>query len=145
MAASNIERFDELTGQVLARLYAEFPMPIRLAPDSFVDPWWVTDETIGGPIASRETNFFTATVVWLGEAGYLRYKEVDKTELHGFSGAVLTAKGLELLKAVPDSLGDSFGERLRDAAAVEGREGLRALVSQVLGAGVSVLSKAYGA
>lgn len=47
--------------------------------------------------------------------------------LHGFSGVALTAKGLELLKAVPDSLGDSFRERLRDAASVEGREGLRAL------------------
>lgn len=145
MAASNIERFDELTGQVLAKLYAEFPMPIRLKPDKFVDSWCVTDEILDMPVASQETKFFTATVVWLAEAGYLRYHELDQTQLYGFSDSVLTAKGLELLKAVPDSLGDSFGERLRDAAAVEGREGLRALVSQVLGAGVSVLSKAYGA
>ncbi len=140
MTASNIERFDELTGQVLARLYAEFPLPIRLIPDQFVEKSWLVDEFTGALFASAETEFFTATVDWLAEAGYLRYQELERTKVNGFSGAVLTAKGLELLKAIPDSLGGSFGERLRDAAATEGREGLRALVSQVLGAGISLLS-----
>lgn len=140
MAVSNIERFDELTGQVLAALYAEFPMPMRLLPSKFVTEWWVTDEIIGGPVASRDTQVFTATVSWLADASYLRYQEADPNQLHGFSDAVLTAKGLELLKAIPDSLGGSFGERLGEAVATEGREGLRALVSQVLGAGISLLT-----
>lgn len=139
MAVSNIERFDELTGQVLAALYAEFPMPMRLMPDKFVADWWVTNETIGAPVATRDTKVFTATVTWLADAGYLRYEELDPTQLHGFGGAVLTAKGLELLKAIPDSLGGSFGERLGEAVATEGREGVRALVGQILGTGVSLL------
>ncbi|BFN28461.1 hypothetical protein PSCT_01883 [Pseudomonas sp. SCT] len=139
MAVSNIERFDELTGQVLAALYADFPMPIRLSPDKFVAEWWVTNEHIGAPVASRDTKFFTATVSWLAEAGYLRYEALDPTQLHGFANTVLTAKGLELLKAIPDSLGGSFGERLGEVAATEGREGLRALVSQVLSAGVNLM------
>lgn len=140
MAVSNIERFDELTGQVLAALYAEFPMPMRLMPDKFVAEWWVRDENICGPVASRDTQVFVATVTWLADAGYLRYQELDPTQLHGFGGVVLSAKGLELLKAIPDSLGGSFGERLGEAVATEGREGLRALVSQVLGAGISLLT-----
>lgn len=95
---------------------------------------------LGRGVATDETEFFAATVDWLAEAGYLRYQNRDPELVTGFTGAVLTAKGLELLKAIPDSLGGSFGERLRDAAATEGREGLRALVSQVLGAGISLLS-----
>ncbi|QFT23550.1 hypothetical protein FIV02_18410 [Pseudomonas sp. THAF187a] len=140
MTVSNIERFDELTGRVLARLYAEFPLPIRLMPDKFVETSWVVDAFTGALAASADTEFFTATVDWLADAGYLRYQGLDPTKVNGFTGAVLTAKGLELLKAIPDSLGDSFGERLREAAATEGREGLRSLVSQVLGAGISLLS-----
>lgn len=140
MVASNVERFDELTGQILARLYAEFPLPTRLAPDKFVDKAWVVDNFTGALAASDETEFFTATVVWLAEAGYLRYQGLEPTKVNGFSGAVLSAKGLELLKAIPDSLGGSFGERLREAAATEAKEGLRSLVSQVLGAGISLLS-----
>lgn len=70
----------------------------------------------------------------------MRYQELDPIKVQGFTGVVLKAKGLELLKAIPDSLGGSFGERLREAAATEGREGLRSLVTQVLGAGISLLS-----
>jgi hypothetical protein len=139
MAVSNIERFDELTGQVLAMLYAEFPLPIRLPPEKFVVDWWVTNEHIGAPVPTRDTKFFIATVTWLADAGYLRYQSLDPAQLLGFENAVLTAKGLELLKAIPDSLGGSFGDRLSAAVATEGREGLRALASQVLGTGVALL------
>lgn len=141
MAVSNIERFDELTGQVLAALYAAFPMRSRLITEKFVTKAWHVDNFTGALVASEETEFFTATVTWLAEAGYLSYQELDPMQVNGFAGAVLTAKGLELLKAIPDSLGGSFGERLREAAATEGREGLRSLVSQVLGAGISLLSR----
>lgn len=139
MAVSNIERFDELTGRVLAALYAAFPMPVALVPEKFVGKAWGVDNFTGALVASEETEFFTATVTWLAEAGYLRYQEADSVKVSGYTGVVLTAKGLELLKAIPDSLGGSFGERLREAAAAEGREGLRALVSQVLGTGVALL------
>lgn len=139
MAVTNIERFDELTGRVLAALYAAFPLPVVLLPVKFVTVAERMDDFLGGAVASEETEFFAATVRWLAEAGYLRYQVCDPELVQGFTGAVLTAKGLELLKAIPDSLGGSFGERLGEAVASEGREGLRALVSQVLGTGVSLL------
>lgn len=99
------------------------------------------DDFLGGPVATENTEFFAATVDWLGETGYLRYQQRDPELLQGFAGVVLTAKGLELLKAIPDSLGGSFGERLRDAAATEAREGLRSVVSQMLGVGLGLMLK----
>lgn len=140
MAVSNIERFDELTGRVLSTLYVFFPVPVGLLPKEFgIEPTRL-DDFLGMPVANEEVEFFAATVGWLAETGYLRYQNRDPALVTGFGGAVLTAKGLELLKAIPDSLGGSFGERLGDAVATEGREGLRALVSQVLGAGISLLT-----
>jgi hypothetical protein len=141
MAVPNIERFDELTGSLLVALYAAFPMPVALVPENYVGKSWMVDNFSGALFASEEAEFFAATVQWLNNAGYLRYQEMDPAKVNGFTGAVLTAKGLELLKAIPDSLGGSFGERLGKAAAAEGREGLRALVSQVLGAGISLLTR----
>ncbi|HAF91228.1 MAG TPA: hypothetical protein DCG67_05640 [Pseudomonas sp.] len=139
MSASNIERFDELTGRVLAALYAAFPVPVALCPDLFVSEASRMDDFLGMPVATEEAEFCDATICWLATAGYLHFQERDPELLQGFAGVVLTAKGLELLKAIPDSLGGSFGERLRDAAAAEGREGLRALASQVLGAGIALM------
>ncbi|MNT66752.1 hypothetical protein D3C72_2048370 [compost metagenome] len=71
---------------------------------------------------------------WLVEAGYIHgtpsaYDCID--------GAVLTAKGLETLRTVPDSLQGSLGERLQDAA----KKGIGAAVGGMVGQVVTLAAK----
>jgi len=75
-----------------------------------------------------------ACLFWLRDAGYLSGENHD----FGLIDAVLTAKGLETLKAVPDSLNAKtpLGERMVQAVKTEGGHVLRSLVNQALGIGV---------
>lgn len=114
MTISNIQRFDEITGKVLASLYQSFPVPMNLPAADFVEPATRICEHLGDEIPSEEAEFFIACVEWLAEAGYLKLRETH----YGFAlDVVLTAKGLETLKAVPQSLNDneSIGEQLIEA------------------------------
>lgn len=115
MTTSNIERFDEITGKVLGKLYQEFPVPVSLSADKFVEPATRYCEHLCADVPSKEAEFFIACILWLAAADYLRLKE------QGYGVArevVLTAKGLEALKAVPKSLdgSESIGEQLVEAA-----------------------------
>src|SRR5690606_29713711 len=113
MPVSNIQRFDEITGKVLAALYEAFPVPIYLPAAQFVEqPTRQCDHM--GEVPSEEAEFFIACVKWLAEAGYLK---LSGTNYGCASDVVLTAKGLETLKAVPKSLHDSpsIGEQLIEA------------------------------
>lgn len=113
MAASNIQRFDEITGKVLAALFEAFPVPTYLLAARFVEqPTRICAHM--GEVPSEEAEFFIACVEWLAEAGYIKLRGTN----HGCaSDVVLTAKGLETLKAVPKSLHDntSIGEQLIEA------------------------------
>ncbi|GKR80739.1 hypothetical protein KAM481_42090 [Aeromonas caviae] len=74
---------------------------------------------------------------WLIEAGYLHGKA------HAYEyieNAVLTAKGLEVLKATPDSLQESLGERMQEAAKSGMGETARALIGQVVSLGVGLVT-----
>ena len=84
-----------------------------------------------------------ATVLWLEASGYLRFR--DSTPYY-VEDAVLTASGLEVLKASPASLdkGASFAENITAAAKEGGKETLRATVSELLGLGARVLGPAIG-
>lgn len=115
MTSSNIERFDEITGKVLGTLYESFPVPVTLHAEKFVEPATYYHEKSGMDLPSQEAEFFVACVRWLADADYLRINGGDYLVVYE---AVLTAKGLETLKAVPRSLDDSasIGEQLIEAA-----------------------------
>lgn len=143
MAVSNIEMFDDITGKIFAALYQSFPVPRYLMAESFVDVAMQFSEKHDMDIPTQEAEFFIATAQWLIQAGYLTgtpypYLRVDD--------AVLTAKGLEVLKAIPDSVSSkaSIGEQLANTAKEEGREVFRGLVGQALGIGARIISPVFG-
>ena len=143
MAVSNIEMFDEITGKIFATLYQRFPMPVYLKTESFVDAAMQFSEKHGMDLPTPEAEFFIATAKWLIDAGYMTGKTYPCLYVEN---AVLTAKGLEVLKAIPDSVSSkaSIGEQLANTAKEEGREALRGLVGQALGIGARIISPVFG-
>lgn len=116
MPQTNIEQFDEIAGQLLGRLYEKFPVRTRLYIKDFVADGFTIDEHVHAEVPNDKGDFFMACAEWLGEAGFLHFKQ--KVYNVGFHDAVLTAKGLEVLKAVPESLqsGPTLGERMLSAS-----------------------------
>lgn len=137
MASSNIDRFDDTVGKAFGLLYESFPLPRSLLAGEFVGEKNVMDETgFTGAELTNDAEFFMASIQWLIDAKYVSAKD---RMLIGFRDVVLTAKGLEVLKAVPDSLKGPIGERLAEAAKTEGLGAIRALVGQALSMGVQAL------
>jgi hypothetical protein len=142
MTATNIERFDELTGQVFGKLYTSFPIPIHLQSRHFIaDSIW-SNQSQQDPERVQAVRMFYATVRWLASSGYLTFNETRD----GIEDAVLTAKGLEVLKATPSSLesGPSIGERLAATGKEGGKEILGGLVSEALGLGARLFAPLIG-
>ncbi|MCY1303819.1 hypothetical protein D9M70_535450 [compost metagenome] len=151
MTTSNIDQFNEITGRVFAHLYQAFPIPTDLRPTVVgieeaspgdYDP--VTGTSIGQEPRTHEEQLFAHSVEWLCRTGYLtaeRYAMSDH-----FTKAVLTAKGLEVLNAVPGSLKQksSIGEQLTEASKSGGMELLRSITTEALGIGVRLLMKGSG-
>ncbi|HBP5712257.1 TPA: hypothetical protein L6B33_24230 [Pseudomonas aeruginosa] len=149
MAASNIDQFNLVTGQVLAKLYEHFPEPIELNAEIVGTsiPHWSQNahgEMVPSCVHPPEEVFFYHTVHWLAEAGYLSYQ--NHFYNYQFYRARLTSKGLEVLKAIPESLkdGESFGESLLTATKDGSKEVLKGMVSEALGIGARMLSVHFG-
>lgn len=143
MSGSNIERFDDFTGQILGRLYERFPIPTRVAAMDYLDCGPIQLAQNEYAFTGEDAEIFTATAQWLVIAGYIHSEGQQKSYL---SKAVLTAKGLELLKMTPSSVkgGRSFGERLISGAKDESRSAFRAVVSELLGLGAKFVSPMIG-
>lgn len=138
--ANNIEKFDELSGQVLANFYSSFPVPVNLLAKDFVEEPTQYDENIQGERASPDAVFFIATVEWLRRAGYIHASEQDGYNRIVKNG-VLTAKGLEVLKIKPTSLTDapSLGDQLADAAKKGSSDAVRKAVTEVMSLGARLM------
>jgi hypothetical protein len=138
--ANNIEKFDELSGQVLAHFYASFPVPVNLQTRDFVEEPTEYDEGSQGDKASSEAVFFIATVEWLRRAGYIHADKQDGYNRIVKNG-VLTAKGLEVLKIKPTSLTDepSLGDQLADAAKKGSSDAVRKAVTEVMSLGARLM------
>lgn len=139
MSDSNIERFDQLTGLVFSKLYQSFPIAIDLHVMQFADalvydkPITEDDRFRGG----EPFDFFDNTIQWLIESGYVVSRHAS-SYAYTFETCTLTAKALEVLKAVPQSVGgESLGGRIAAAA----QEGATAKLKELAG---EVLSKGYG-
>ncbi|HGX8811798.1 TPA: hypothetical protein ACJINV_005080, partial [Escherichia coli] len=91
MAPKNIERFNEIVGEIFGRLYESFPVKIDIKAVDIV--------------RQNELTFFLDTVDWLKNSGYL----IGARSSGGIHNAVLTAKGLEVLNATPGSLEKPLG------------------------------------
>lgn len=142
MTTSNIQQFDEITGQVLGALYENFPVPRHLMIKQFVEGGYTSNEQLGMDIANERGEFFIASIQWLSDAGYLSFK--DQSYGNGVLDAVLTAKGLEALKAVPASLTASLGDQLVDATKSGTKNILGSLAGEVLSVGSRLVTAHFG-
>lgn len=144
MTISNIQQFDEITGQVLGALYENFPVPRPLLIKQFIEDGYSFNEHMAGDIANEKGQFFIACIEWLSEAGYLCFK--DRSYGNGVLDAVLTAKGLEALKALPASLatGPSLGDQLVDATKSGTKSILGSLAGEVLSVGSRLVTAHFG-
>lgn len=145
MTVSNIERFDEVTGLIFATLYKAFPLPTELSPMQFGGTNLYEPASDGfGTVQNEDAHFFVASLDWLCSAGYLSVGSQfdDGTYLD----CILTAKGLEVLKAVPESLqtGPSLGEKLVAASKSGTKEVVRGVVTEALSIGARMITSHFG-
>lgn len=143
---TNIQKFDLITGCLFNILYQKFPVPVVVKSNSIdllSDYLWGQDND-----EYQYKDYFNTSLIWLKKVGYIDYDELydidDKAAV--VSGLVLTAKALEVLKAVPiclDSttpLGDMLGEVVKDGA----KDAISSVVRDVLSMGVKMAFNYWG-
>lgn len=149
MAKTNIERFDEMSADILAFLYESFPVHVGVLPrvaglteieTLSYDPVESTAVTSGE--RDPETDFFDATLAWLVQSGFVHHKDNG----HFSNTYVLTSLGLQALKHVPKpSLGsETLGEKLSAATKSGAKEMAKEALNQVLSIGILALVKGAG-
>jgi hypothetical protein len=143
MAVSNIEKFDDMVGKMFAQLYLSFPVPHALPAEDFMEAATRPHDTYEIDLPTDDAEFFIATAQWLVKSGFIYGTPRHYTHIED---AVLTAKGLEVLHATPNSLdtGPSLGALMADAAKAGGKETLRSLVTEALSLGVKLVSPIVG-
>ena len=140
----NIELFDHYAARILAELYEAFPVkrPLdarKLCGHSDVDEWGTILDERGE--RSKAFEVARGTIEWLSETGYLRGGDLGR---YGLNGAVLTAMGLDVLKAKPESLrgADSMGDRLVRLVREGAFDLARDLVKSALASGAALAMRA---
>ena len=138
--ARNIELFDEYVARILSRLYEQFPVKCPLDVREITGH---TDTDEYGAIvapdgrASKEAEIAYATIEWLAETGYLRAD--DASPPYGYRSCVLSARGLELLKATPQSvrvtetLGDKLVRLVAEGSMELAKDAARAAIAIAVG------------
>ena len=98
----NIKTFDLYVGKILAFLYKEFPCKCELNYKSH--------------FGEVNTKIMFATLIWLKDSGFIDFESTINDDF--IYNAILSPKGLELLKQKPQSLEQkkSFGEWLSECA-----------------------------
>ncbi|WP_409306141.1 hypothetical protein [Pectobacterium sp. B1J-3] len=144
MSASNIEKFNEITAVAFSILYREFPLPTVIKiKDLIGDAEVFVEDPRFGMRPTPENEFAYACMDWLVGAGYITGK-TKPANFQTIPDCVLTAKGLEVLKAIPDALQEPLGDRLLDATKSGGKEMAKTVVNQILSTGVSLALKSVG-
>lgn len=135
----NIDLFDEYVAGALAALYESFPVKRfvdarELCGHSDINDFGAIIDPCGNP--SKAFDVARATIDWLVETGYIR---AGVRHQWGYADAVLTAAGLEVLKASPESLKakETLGEKLvrftKDGSIGLAREAAKAAISTGIG------------
>jgi hypothetical protein len=130
---SHIESFNRCAALIFAELYRSFPFRKQISSSSLPEGIFsdISEEDFDG--AFERLMVFEKTGKWLVEAGYIWAKQSTDSTIHG---AILSPKGLEVLKAMPDSismeqtLGEQMGELLQ--------QGSYSLLSKVVDKALSI-------
>lgn len=126
-----MEKFDTLVALVFSRLFSEFPEPVRLSPDSFLNDVIDNNDDEG---SFNFLDYFWHTVDWLVAEDYIRITANLSSMSNKSYEVVLTQKGLQALRKVPDSLqgNKSLGERLVEFSKNKGSEAVSTLISMAI-------------
>ena len=137
LPSNNIELFDCYAGLILGHLYRNFPLPITLTAERFIDYKGLADSN--REALEKEENLFLATVKWLADIGYIHFDGMSGV---AFYEVVLTNSGLLILRAYPEGTdcAPTLGEKLAQCIKDENTADLRALVTQALSLGVRMIS-----
>lgn len=137
LPSNNIELFDCYTGLILGHLYRNFPLPLTLTPQRFID--YKTLGASNRDTLEKEEALFLATVKWLADVGYIHFDGLSGVS---FFEVVLTNSGLLILRAFPEGkdTAPTIGEKLSHCTRDENNGELRALVSEALGLGSRMIS-----
>lgn len=145
----NIERFNIITAKTFAMLYQSFPVPrdLLMGPDFDIPHIMeISHDFENNYVSEREDILFVqSTIYWLHDAGYIEAK--NYTYPFGFREVLLTAKGLETLKAIPPSLSTdkNAGELVLDAVKSGASDSMSDAVKFILSKGVELLPYAVKA
>lgn len=137
LPSNNIERFDCYAGLVLGSLYRNFPLPLTVTAEQFID---YTAGRAGDRVAlEKEENLFLATIKWLADVGYIHFDGLSGVS---FYEVVLTSNGLLILRALPEgaTTAPTLGEKLAQCVKDEHTADLSALVTEALSLGSRVIS-----
>ena len=121
---SNIRIFNESAALIFSELYKNFPVPISLNYITLSNTLDNIEDTID---RHKILDVLINTVAWLKNSGYIWLDSESEVEVYG---VVLSPKGLEVLKILPQaSAGDklTIGERLiqlKDNCSNEEKEAL---------------------
>ena len=138
----NIELFNEYVARILAQLYESFPVKehldvYKLTGLSAEDP--DPREVMHAPDGSKlkEAQVAASTIDWLVETGYIRAD--TRCYPWEYLGCVLTAKGLKVLRAVPDSVKtkETFGDHLVRLTKEGASEKVKDIIKMLFTLGVS--------
>lgn len=135
--SNNIERFDCYAGLVLGNLYRNFPMPLTVTAEQFID--YPAGRLNDREALEKEENVFLATLKWLADVGYIHFDGMSGVS---FFEVVLTSNGLLILRALPEGAdtAPTLGEKLALCVKDEHAADLSALVTEVLSLGSRALS-----
>ena len=150
MAKTNIERFDEMSADILAFLYDRFPIPEYVSPEVAgfsVIVYGDYDHDAGAAVVisgeiDPETDLFKSTLAWLVHSGFIH----EKRSQHFSSQYFLTAYGLQALKHVPKpTLGtETLGEKLSAATKAGTKTAASEILNQALSIGVQLITRQVG-
>ncbi|KQB54453.1 hypothetical protein AQS70_07540 [Pseudomonas endophytica] len=141
MSVTNIDKFNDLAGKIFAELYERFPIPCTLIARELATPT-CTSEGNGLcllELSNSDAEFFNATARWLIGSGYLNGEILPDTHV---SGAILTIKGLEALKAMPHCLthGLSIRQRLAETMKEGSKETLKSVLAEEIALGAKLIT-----
>lgn len=137
MTTSNIEQFDMIAGKTFAALYQAFPMPIDIALEEYTVHGSASEDRSDGIEAmTEEASLIMASWSWLVEADYIDANVQDDI---GLKEAVLSSKGLSILKSMPSPFTTPIGERLISAIQENHEYNIKTLASMALSVGISAL------
>jgi hypothetical protein len=108
--SENVDRFNKIASEAFAMLYESFPIPLNFDPTDFDIP-----KGEHGEVQQTDWNFVVAVIDWLDEEGYFRKQ--SRSMEGSYYEAVLSSKGLAVLRLIPDALDnpEPLGDQMKSA------------------------------